>query len=963
MKKNLNKLLAVFMLIFGVEIAVKAQPMLTVPNYTACNCQTITCNATWNNVSSITYTLLSPGGPPQSFSSSSFTLANCTVTSGLVTYTLIGSGTYTSAPITNTVTFVLTIAQPLPLSITNQTYYCNGDPAVFTAGLGGTSYTVKPPTPPNLVAISNVITINNPAPGNYTISTVISGCTVTGITQVSVAPNTQITINTASSVCQGVGCVNLTGNLAGGTNYQWYDNFNSPIPGAVSSSTTLCNLFVSQGGTYKLTADLIYFTQSCPRTATTQINVVATNPVNASASPASILCQGASLNLSANAGGATNFVWAGPQNFASNISSPVINPVIPANTGVYTVTANFISSFLTCTTKNTVTVSIVAMANPVITMSPNICAGTTGIISAACGVTPNSFSWSGPAFNGGSAVGANYTYTNATTNMSGTQFVTANFGNGCVSTSSAQLNVVPVNTISVIPPGQVCSPTNAFLQALATGANLYTWEGPNGFSTPGANVYVYYPTPAASGIYTVTAYFGSGSSLVCKNTETVSLSVFPVLNFSLIPRQEACYNSPITITGPDGATSYTWTSSTGFTSNTKDITFPSAQPKNSGTYTLNINLGPCKSSGSSEIVILDPIQFSLTPQNRTVCQGDTIFLEGAATGGSENYAYVWNPSIYLSSNVGPTQVAVPLGSVQYNLIVHDIACPNYTIAHPFEVNVNLPPVPSMTLAQNEGCAPLCLFYNTGTQNEAFVTTFDFGNNLIFQKDSFNYCLDIPGTYTVMVYSKGKNGCSGVYQYPYPLTVKPNPGSDFTWEPANPTTIDEITFTPKYSTGPVVYRNWTFIGGVTPGDTSSAASPNDSDTTNIENPTRLYEKFDTYPVLLIQSNENECTDSVIKYVKVIDNFQLFIPNTFTPNGDGVNDVFMPKGMGMKQDNYSMEIFNRGGKIVFSTKDINEGWDGKEKGTVVKDAVYIYKIKVVGMNGEGRREYTGYVTVLK
>ncbi len=67
--------------------------------------------------------------------------------------------------------------------------------------------------------------------------------------------------------------------------------------------------------------------------------------------------------------------------------------------------------------------------------------------------------------------------------------------------------------------------------------------------------------------------------------------------------------------------------------------------------------------------------------------------------------------------------------------------------------------------------------------------------------------------------------------------------------------------------------------------------------------------------------------------------------------------------MKLENFSMDIFNRAGLVVFSTKDINEGWDGKVKGQVVKDADYIYKIRVVGMNGEGRREYTGYITLIK
>ena len=970
MRSNLHKLFALFALFFCLESELFAQaPPLTVPNYSACPCQTITFTPTWNNVSNITYTLFSPGLPPQPFAGSSYTLFNCTQTFSTITYTLAASGTYTGSPITSSTPLILSITPPSAMTLTNGANngnYCFGDNATIIAPVGGASYFVG--TPVNLTSLSNVITLGAPiTPGNYTVTSVINGCTVTGVTTMDISPNVNVTINTPSSVCQGTGCVNLTANLATGTNYQWYDNFNTLMPGATGSSTQICNLAINQGGTYKVTVDQQFNGILCPHVATTTINVVPRNPVSAAASPASILCQGTSLNLSANAAGATGYSWVGPQAFSSNASNPSINPLIPANGGVYTVTAFFVSSLLTCNTVNTVSVQVVAMASPIISMPSSTCQSQNGnggiVISATAAVVPLSYSWSGPAFPGGSASGASVPVPTPQPNNSGTQFVTANFGNGCVSTSSAQLNVVPVNTVTVIPPGPICSPTNAFLQALATGANLYTWVGPNGFSTPGANVYVYYPTPAASGVYTVTAYFGSGTGLVCSNNNTLSLNVYPVLQFSLVPRQEACYNTPITISGPAGASSYSWTSSTGFTSNNKDIFIPNALPNNSGTYTLNVSLGPCKSAASSEVVILNPISFTLTPQNRTICSGDTIILEGGASGGSQNYAYVWNPAIYLGSNTGAQQTAVPLGSVQYNLNVHDIACPNYTISHAFEVNVNQPPQPKITLPLNQGCQPLCMFYNTGTQNEAFTTTYDFGRTLVFQKDSFNYCLNEPGTYTLNIYSKGKNGCSGKYQYPFPLIVRPSPGSDFTWIPEEPSTIDEVVFVPSAKNGPVVHRTWTFIGGVSPGDTSNLISSDAADTTNIEQPTRFYDKFDTYPVLLVTNNESECQDSVVKYVKVIDNFQLFVPNTFTPNEDGVNDIFMMKGTGVKSDNFSMEIFNRAGLIVFSTKNINEGWDGKVKGQLAKDAVYVYKIKAVGMNGEGRKEFTGYVTLLK
>jgi gliding motility-associated-like protein len=984
MKIYLNKILIFLFLVLATRESVLAQSVLSVPNYTACPNQIITASATWNNVSSITYSLFAPPNYPPagptlggSFGPSTFTVSSPVT----ITYTLVGNGVYQNAPITSSVAFTLTIVPPAAMTLTYTHYNCYGSNVQVTAPIGGASYGYSG-VPGNGTSPTNVITltnVNSTNTGALTVVSVIAGCTVTGVANISVAPLKQLAINTTSNVCEG-GSVNLTANLPGSNNdYQWLDNFNSPMPNpppfGTNQNPILKNLTINNSGVYIATVNDLFNGILCPYSASTQVNVVQTFPVIPIASPNNVVCQGANLNLSASAGGGSIFSWQGP-GFTSNIANPVISPAVPTNDGNYTVTASFPGQFIVCTTTAAISVSVVPVSVPVINMPNSVCQNTNFLISGSAASNPGSFTWAGPAIPPGSSALQAVPVVNVQPNASGTQFLTVTFALPvnpsvqCPVTTSVQLNVVPVNTVTVIPPGPVCSPANAFLQALATGANQYQWVGPNGFNTPGANVFVYYPTPSASGIYTVTAYFGGGSNnLVCTNNNTVQLTVNPVLNFSLVPRQQVCYNTPLTITGPSGATSYTWTSSTGYTSNNKDVTFTSVQPNNSGTYTLNVSLGPCISGAASEIVVLDPVQFTLTPFSRTVCRGDTIILEGGASGGSENYGYTWNPSVYMDSPTGPKQTAIPLGSVIYNLLAWDIACPNYSIATSCSIKVNQPPLPDLHLnigngQTSEACSPLCLYYDSGTENDSTITTYDFGGNLVSQHNApFNYCLTQPGTYNLKIYSKGKNGCGGTYQYPYPIIVNPTPGSDVTWLPETPTPNDVITFYPTAKNGPVTYYSWSFLGGATPGDTSQADSPTVSDTTNVMNPTRVYDHYGSFPVVLISTNDKQCSDTVIKLVKVIDALQVYIPNSFTPNGDGINDVFIAKGTGMKVENFSMDIFNRAGQDIFSTKDINQGWDGKVQGQYVKDATYIYDIKVVGMNGEGRKEYTGYITVIK
>ncbi len=976
--KNPYKLVLFLSLVLSFNKIAFSQSQLTVSNASACPCQTISAAITWNNVSGTSYTLIAPApnASPPPFFSGPFSMYYCSNTQTTVTYTLIGNGIYNSAPISQTIYPTLTILPPAPLSFTpgvGSQNYCYGSTAQIITDIGGSQYTytgsaATGSSSSNIITIGPLTASNN---GTMQVTSVINGCTVTGVTAINVSPNSQIAANSPSSVCQGAN-VNLTAALAASNNdFQWFDSGNSPIP---TNNTTnpglaiLSNVVVNNSGVYTVTANILFNGILCPKTATTQVNVVQTSPVVPSASPDRTVCQGAQLNLSANAPGATVFSWAGPQNYNQSGATQIIYPAVPSHSGTYTVVATFVGN-VACTTTAAITVAVVPVAQPIISAPANVCESPTASITMTvnCAITPTiPYEWTGPATPVFVATNGSIVTISAPIQptASGTYYAKAKYQIGnttCVSTASTQINVIPVNTVSVISPVEVCSPTNAYLQSLANGANAYNWVGPNGFTYPGANAIVYYPTTAASGIYTVTAYFGGGN-ITCPNSNTLQLTVNSVLHFSLIPRQQVCYNTAVTITGPPGATTYTWTSSTGFTSNSKDISFPSIQPNNAGTYTLNLSLGPCKSGAASEIVVLTPIEYSLTPKDRTVCKGDTILLEVGATGGSENYAYEWNPAVYLPTPVGPKQVAIPLGSVLYNVVAHDIACPNYTIGHAFNVNVLVPPSPTLNLTQIEGCPPLSLFLNSNTQKDAAITMYDFGNRRIVQRDSFLYTLNDAGTYTLLVHSTGKNGCRGTYQYPAQIIVYPKSETEITWTPEVPTTRDEVTFHPVSQYEPVKFT-WSFSGGVTPGDTNKLPISPLADTSNLREPIRFYDHYGKYGVMLITTTDMGCIDTVGKIIEVIDELQLYVPNSFTPNDDGINDVFIAKGTGVKVENYSMEITDRWGTLIFSTRNLDEGWDGKVRGVTVKDGTYIYKIRVVGMNGEGRKEIRGYVNIIK
>jgi gliding motility-associated-like protein len=114
--------------------------------------------------------------------------------------------------------------------------------------------------------------------------------------------------------------------------------------------------------------------------------------------------------------------------------------------------------------------------------------------------------------------------------------------------------------------------------------------------------------------------------------------------------------------------------------------------------------------------------------------------------------------------------------------------------------------------------------------------------------------------------------------------------------------------------------------------------------------------------LISENDLGCIDSLEKNVCVIDGFNFWIPASFTPNNDGINDVFFPIGTGFVADEYLFEVYNRWGNRIFRTKDVNGSWDGKTKGGTDEVGQYLWYITVKDNRGVVHHQ-KGFVDVMR
>ncbi|MAC95268.1 MAG: hypothetical protein CMC96_07190 [Flavobacteriales bacterium] len=116
----------------------------------------------------------------------------------------------------------------------------------------------------------------------------------------------------------------------------------------------------------------------------------------------------------------------------------------------------------------------------------------------------------------------------------------------------------------------------------------------------------------------------------------------------------------------------------------------------------------------------------------------------------------------------------------------------------------------------------------------------------------------------------------------------------------------------------------------------------------------------FSIQQILTNNLGCTDTASAEVFVYDEFEFIIPNIFTPNTDGINDYFAPKGIGIYD--YEVEIFNRFGEKVFFSNSFNIQWDGRIQGKKAQSGVYFYTIRVLDFNSK-YRTYKGSLTLLR
>ncbi|MEO5585619.1 MAG: PKD domain-containing protein, partial [Flavobacteriales bacterium] len=488
----------------------------------------------------------------------------------------------------------------------------------------------------------------------------------------------------------------------------------------------------------------------------------------------------------------------------------------------------------------------------------------------------------------------------------------------CGDTICDQLTVVTAPTPEVAITGDTSLCLNTDVNTLtASGADTYVWS--TGENTASIQV----------GLAQVGTIWVVGTSACGSDSAFTTVSI---MTDSLFHQDITCNGvstGSLTYAVQGGALPYSYVWSTGATS--EQITGLGA-----GTYDVSVtDAEGCTRQASYTLV--DPVPFtSSVGADTTICPGGQAILYAQGIGGTPDYTFAWSPE-------GP--VVAPSQTTTYTVVVSDA---NGCEAAPKQITVTVPSDQAVAVTSTplDGCATHCITFtaSSSTQN---TYAWDLGDGATAADSVVEHCYATPGQYTVNLVVVQSSGCPDINSSVGPFTISAAPVADFTWTPSTPTASDALVQFTDLSSGA---SSWAWQFGDPDGSGSTVASP-----------AFTYPGVGCYPVSLVVTNAAGCAGSAARQLCVSGQDSLIVPNVFSPNNDGQNDVFRITGGGLVS--LDVQIFNRWGQEMLRIKQVNQAWDGRSPtGDVVPEGTYFYVLHAVGNSGK-TYDLHGTVTLLR
>ncbi|HBG71879.1 MAG: hypothetical protein A2W93_03800 [Bacteroidetes bacterium GWF2_43_63] len=553
-----------------------------------------------------------------------------------------------------------------------------------------------------------------------------------------------------------------------------------------------------------------------------------------------------------------------------------------------------------------------------------------------------------------------------------------------------------VNDFNLFGPGGPYSITGITGAACAAGGSM-------------ENTFTITVSPAimASGSYQICLNNTAGSVTDnCGNQAAPACFNFSIQNISTnisVVDADCGPNGSATVSATGGSGSYSYTWSTVPVQSTQTATGLGA-----GSYFVTVSDGQCSAIDTALVIDIGGPTLNMSG-NPDYCGQGLGTASVVATGGSGIYTYIWdtNPASTNTSVSGLTtgtySVTVDDGGLcpgVASYIVQEIAGPELTIVS------STPELYGMfdgtaTVAVSGGTGSITVVWNTNPPvTGTAITGLAHGTYIVVATDSKgctdtievvvglttntyltvsttpDHCKHGDGTATVHIHNAIGNTAvewnttplqttetiTGLISGGYLVTMTDSIGTytNIAYVYNAPGTVAAFSANPNPVTigSPIQFINQSINADLFFWDFG------DGDNSLEEFPIHTYGSVGEFTVWLVAQDSYDCKDTTGAIVIINDIFTFYIPSAFSPNGDGINDFFMPYGISVNTDLYEMRIYNRWGSLVFFTSDYNVPWDGNVNGVVKKEKIqdtYTYEI-IIKDATQLIHKYRGSVTLL-
>lgn len=365
---------------------------------------------------------------------------------------------------------------------------------------------------------------------------------------------------------------------------------------------------------------------------------------------------------------------------------------------------------------------------------------------------------------------------------------------------------------------------------------------------------------------------------------------------------------------------------------------------NSGYSSLTVvDSEGCEVSDSvyTHVIKLDPSDLSIASSG-SVCPGEDVVVSYEYNANTAGMNFIWQNCDCQA--LGPLLIQ-PMQNETYTILASN-QCEE--ISKSIEILVHEVPVLNLPEKLAEGCVPLSAEFSAGVMVDSYYWT--LGDGAISTQGAVSHTYDKEGVYDVFLQVTTEHGCVARSDGDNKVYVYESPEVDATSD----RTVRDINYPVILFEGfndnqAVAAATWDFDDGTYSNDIKVS---------------HTFEQEGVYDVLYYVTTTNGCTDTASIEITIEPAVGIYVPNAFTPDGDGVNDNFYVKTSEILDEGFSLQIFNRWGELLFETDQKDSYWDGSAKGfaETVQEGVYVWHVSAIDIFNEEHEEF-GHVTLLR